>query len=276
MKNLTWLAPLFAALFLLAAPEAAQAKSARERTGPRVATVGKVHSAKPHAGKPRATKAAKPRRAHVRTASLRQAPVRVRDPRPLVVLDPGHGGHDPGAIGPARTQEKHVTLATTLEVARQLRATGRYRVVLTRADDRFVPLQKRLTMSQGADMFISIHADASPDRTARGASVYVRPGAAGSTRTVRNAMFQGTAKLQETMIDNLDDDLRMTGAPARQARLHVLANPSAPSVLVEIGFISNRGDEAQLRQPRHRATIAGAIREAVEEHFAEEGRGTRG
>jgi N-acetylmuramoyl-L-alanine amidase len=243
MKTLTTLAFLAAGLLCLGTPDTAFAKSARERAAARPAT----HHAKPR---------------HVS---------RARDTRPLVVIDPGHGGKDPGAIGAAGTQEKSVTLATAQDLARELRATGRYRVILTRADDRFVPLQKRLAMSQGAAMFISLHADASRDRTARGASVYARSGA-----TARTAMFHGTARLQQTMIDNLDDDVRMTGAPAREARLHVLANPTAPSVLVEIGFISNRQDEAQLRQPRHRATIAAAIRDAVEEHFAEEGMRTRG
>jgi N-acetylmuramoyl-L-alanine amidase len=292
MKNLSWLARLLAAIVLIAAPMAAQAKPSHEQTGARVAVAGKVHGVRPHAAKPHtakpntrklntrqqlAVKAAKPPRPHVRSATFRQSvPARGPDPRPLIVLDAGHGGHDPGAIGPARTQEKHVTLATTLEVARLLRATGRYRIALTRANDRFVPLRQRLAMSRGADMFISIHADASRDRNARGASVYVRQGTAGPARTMRNAMYRGTAKLQETMIDNLEEDLRMTGAPAREARLHVLASRTAPSVLVEIGFISNRKDEAQLRQPRHRATIARAIKDAVEEHFAEEGRGTRG
>jgi len=243
MKTLTTLAFLAAALVCLGTPDDAFAKSKRGHTATRPA---------PHHAKPRQI-------------------ARARDTRPLVVIDPGHGGKDPGAIGLAGTQEKTVTLATAQHLAQQLRASGRYRVVLTRTDDRFVPLNQRLAKSYGAAMFISIHADASKDRTARGASVYARSGTA-----ARNAMFHGTARLQQTMIDNLDEDLRMTGAPARQARLHVLANPAAPSVLVEIGFISNRQDEAQLRQPRHRATVAAAIREAVDEHFAEQGRGTRG
>ena len=161
--------------------------------------------------------------------------------------------------------------ATAQHLAQELRATGRYRVILTRTDDRYVKLNQRLAKSYGAAMFISLHADASRDRTARGASVYARSGA-----TARTAMFHGTARLQQTMIDNLDDDLRMTGAPAREARLHVLANPTAPSVPVEIGSISNRQDEAQLLQPRHRATIAAAIRDAVDEHFAQERLATRG
>jgi len=243
MKILTSLAFLAVGLLCFGASDNAFAKSVRERNAARPA----AHHAKP-----------------------RQV-ARARDTRPLVVIDPGHGGKDPGAIGPAGTQEKAVTLATARLLAQQLRATGRYRVVLTRVDDRFVPLGQRLAMSRGAAMFISLHADASRNHRARGASVYTRSGP-----PARDAMFHGTARLQETMIDNLDDDVRMTGAPARQARLHVLANPKAPSVLVEIGFISNRQDEAQLRRPRHRATIAAAIREAVDEHFAAQGRRTRG
>lgn len=262
MKALTILAFLVAGLLCLGTPDTAFAKSRRDPAASRAA----AHIAKPHHTRARhAARHVKPR------ATL----ARARDTRPLIVIDPGHGGKDPGAIGRAGTQEKTVTLATAQLLAQELRATGRYRVALTRVDDRFVPLGQRLAKSRGAAMFISIHADASPDRTARGASVYARanarPGAAAHT-----AMFHGTTRLQQTMIDNLDDDLRMTGAPARLARLHVLANPTAPSVLVEIGFISNRQDEAQLRQHRHRATIAGAIKDAVDEHFADEGPRTRG
>lgn len=195
-----------------------------------------------------------------------------RDTRPLIVLDAGHGGRDAGAVGASGTLEKAVTLATAQELARRLRATRRYRVVLTRSDDRFVPLPVRLAMSRGSAMLISIHADAFPDPHVRGASVYVRRTSPSGSPPLQQAKFDGTARLQEAVIDNLDDEVRMTRAPARQAHLHVLANRAVPSVLIEVGFLSNRRDEAKLRQARHRATIAAAIHEAIDEHFAAEPR----
>src|ERR1700686_321660 len=92
----------------------------------------------------------------------------------LVVLDPGHGGVDPGAIGRTGTYEKDVALATAREVARQLEATRHYRVQLTRNDDEFIPLFERVTRARaaGGDLFLSIHADALPNASMRGASIY--------------------------------------------------------------------------------------------------------
>src|ERR1700754_1100631 len=93
---------------------------------------------------------------------------------PLVMLDPGHGGKDPGAIGFSGTYEKHVSLATAFELKRQLEAGGRYRVALTRTRDAFVALDERVVkaQTQGAALFVSMHADALSDQSVRGASVY--------------------------------------------------------------------------------------------------------
>src|SRR5882757_5067426 len=93
---------------------------------------------------------------------------------PLVMLDPGHGGKDPGAIGYSGTYEKHVALATALELRRQLQSDGRYRVELTRTTDVFIPLDDRVERAQrhGAALFVSLHADALTDHSVRGASVY--------------------------------------------------------------------------------------------------------
>ena len=227
-----------------------------------------AHAARPH----------HPAR-HARAAS------RVARPKlPVVVIDAGHGGRDPGAIGPRGTLEKSVALATALELGRQLRATRRYRVLLVRDRDVFVSLAARLrTISRsGAALMVSIHADAAPNPKARGASVYVRsPGPEGRTtqlpahRGAAPAMAEalggpkpGPELLQLTMLGRLDDDIRMTASAARRAQLYVLAATEIPGVLVEMGYISNRKDEALLRNPRHRATIARAIRDAVEQYFA--------
>jgi N-acetylmuramoyl-L-alanine amidase len=216
--------------------------------------------------------------------SQKAQPVRLL---PLVVVDAGHGGGDPGAIGPSGTLEKTVALATAQELGRQLRATRRYRVLFTRDDDTFVslPARVRLAITNGAALMISIHADASVDQRARGASVYIRPAqssgpdvthlpAHSGSRAIARALAEPapptleSARLQLAMVASLDDDLSMVPDPARLGRFHVLGAVGIPSVLVETGFISNLRDEALLRQPRHRAMIARAIRDAVEDYFA--------
>ena len=217
----------------------------------------------------------------------------------VVVLDAGHGGRDPGAISRSGTMEKTVTLATVRELARQLRATHRYRVLLTRDDDRFVALDQRAAMAVrgGAALLISVHADSSPNPRAHGASVYVRsahypaaapvhlPASRAASRAIDRALTAPAdaasapepeaARLQMAMVNSLDDDLPMTAEPARQARLRVLAALGVPSVLLEIGFLSNRQDETLMQRPEHRRVIALAIRDAVDDFFSGQGETTR-
>jgi N-acetylmuramoyl-L-alanine amidase len=203
----------------------------------------------------------------------------------LIVIDPGHGGSDPGAIGVSGTLEKTVALATALELRRQLLASGRYRVALTRTGDRSVSLASRLAFarSHDADLMIAIHADASPDRHARGASVYVRSGekttyvatGAESAGQIAKALATpapraepGSAWLQYSMIDQLNDDVRMVATPARTAHLYVLAARDIPSVLLEMGFLSNRQDEALLKRRAHRNVLVQAMKDAIDDYFA--------
>ncbi len=245
---------------------------------------------------PVATHATRPLRRLKAAAQARKiltliAHVRMRKPAPtlpLVVVDAGHGGRDAGAIGQSGTLEKTIALATAQELGRQLRATKRYRVMFTRDGDTFVPLPARVRFAvvNGAALMISIHADASVDRRARGASVYVRPARSsgpdvaqlpardGSSRAIARALAEpmqpipGSARLQLALVERLDDDLSMVPDPARQGRFYVLGALGIPSVLVETGFISNSQDEALLRQPRHRAVVARAIRDAADKFFA--------
>jgi len=103
------------------------------------------------------------------------SPAKPRPPQPkLIALDPGHGGHDPGALGIGGTQEKNVVIAVARELQRQLLAGGHYRVILTRNADTYIPLRERVARAQDAkaDLFLSIHADSHPDSSVRGASVY--------------------------------------------------------------------------------------------------------
>jgi len=223
-------------------------------------------------------------------------------PLPLVVLDPGHGGRDPGAIGVSGTYEKHVAFAAANELARQLRATGRYRVALTRQDDIFIPLDERvdIAQAQGAALFMSMHADAVMDHSVQGASIYTLATQASDAQTAKLAMREnaadrfgpaapanlspevasilsslvrhetrvGSARMQAQIVQAFGHGIRLLENPARHAAFAVLKAADIPSVLVEMGFMSNPHDEAALGQPSHRAAIASTLRRAVDGYFS--------
>jgi len=225
-----------------------------------------------------------------------------RTPLPLVMLDPGHGGKDPGAIGVTGTHEKTVTLAAALELRRQLLASGRYRVELTRSRDVFVPLEGRVARAQGqkAALFVSLHADALDNPGVRGASVYTLAEAASDAQTaalarrenaadrfggpgfrdqppevarilsslVRQETRVGSARIASALVSNLDRDVPLLERPSRHAGFMVLKAADIPSVLVEMGFMSNRTDEAALRRPEHRVRVAAAMKRAVDGFFS--------
>lgn len=231
----------------------------------------------------------------------RSAPADHR-PRPLVMLDPGHGGKDPGAVGLSGTYEKHVSLAAAMELGRSLEVGGRYRVGMTRTRDVFVPLEERVARAQarGAALFVSLHADALPDHAVRGASVYtlsISPSDAQTAALARHensvdrfggAAFQdappevarilaslvrqetraGSARLARSLVRQFEPDVALLENPSRHAGFVVLKAADIPSVLVEMGFMSNPRDEAALRRPAHRARVAAAIRRAVDAYFA--------
>jgi N-acetylmuramoyl-L-alanine amidase len=221
---------------------------------------------------------------HRQTATQKRMPTRGFG-QPLIVIDPGHGGRDPGAIGASGTLEKTIMLATALELRRVLEATGRYRIALTRTTDRTVSLSDRVAFARKyeADLLIAIHADASRNHHARGASVYVRSGhqtihltaSSGNAARVANALSApepqqepSSAWLLYTMIEQLADNVRMVVAPARAAHLYVLGSQAIPSVLLEMGFLSNRQDEALLSRAAHRRVIVQAIKDAIDDYFA--------
>jgi len=226
---------------------------------------------------------------------------------PLVMLDPGHGGKDPGAIGVSGTYEKHIALATAFELKRRLELGGRYRVQMTRARDVFIPLEDRVSLAQRAraTLFVSMHADAVADHSVRGASVYTLADRASDTQTaelakrenaadrfgpmpkvspdiarilsslVRQETRLGSARMAHSVVASLDDQVPALPNPARHARFAVLEAADIPSVLVEMGFMSNAVDEAALRRPDHRARVAQAMERAVEAWFAAAGATTR-
>jgi N-acetylmuramoyl-L-alanine amidase len=241
-------------------------------------------------------------RRHAATPSTKDTDTAGARPPPLVMLDPGHGGKDPGAIGVSGTYEKQVALATALELKRQLETAGRYRVELTRSRDVFIPLDDRVDHAQrrGAALFVSMHADALSDHSVHGASVYTSSQTASDAQTaalartensadrfagrewkatspevsqilaslVRQETRVGSVRIARRLVGSFDQELPMLPNPERHAGFVVLKAADIPSVLVEMGFMSNPHDEAALRQPDHRRLVAQAMSRAVEAFFA--------
>jgi N-acetylmuramoyl-L-alanine amidase len=223
--------------------------------------------------------------------------------RPLIVaIDAGHGGQDPGAIGPTGKREKDVTLAIARELARQVNATPGLKAVLTRDTDMFLPLTRRTQLARQAkaDIFISIHADAAENRAARGSSVYVLSLRGASDEAARwlaerenAADLMGGVSLDDKSdvlasvlldvtqkeavsnsveaADSVLAALRRIGTVHRPRVQHagfvVLKSPDIPSMLVETAFISNASDERRLRDPDHQQRVADAIHSGVRNYF---------
>lgn len=228
----------------------------------------------------------------------------VRDgARPLIVIDAGHGGHDPGAINKDNgKREKDVTLAIAQAIRDQLLKSGRVRVALTRDDDRFLVLQERYGVARklGADLFISIHADAAENSEAHGATVYTLSETASDREAARLAARENKADIingvnlggqsgdvSSILIDltqresmnisaNFARLLQREAAPYvpfrsayhRFASLMVLKAPDTPSVLFETGYISNEADAAFLSSREGQQKIARGVARAIEVHFA--------
>lgn len=226
-------------------------------------------------------------------AAAKKAP-----PLPLkkvVVIDAGHGGKDAGASG-ANGFEKDINLAAALSLADQLGKSGRYKVVLTRSSDVFIPLEDRVRIAQraGADLFISLHSDSGPTADLKGASVYTLSdkGSARSTRFVRqddwfmkaslagdqgvrDILFDLTQRatrnrssiFAQTLVSDIEGKAPLLRRSHRDAGYMVLLAPDVPAVLLEMGFVSNPDDEARLRDPAQRAKFMAAVAHAIDEHF---------
>ena len=215
----------------------------------------------------------------------------------VVVIDAGHGGRDSGAVG-ATGVEKDINLAAALSLSEQLGRTGRYKVVMTRTSDVYVPLDSRVRIAQraGADLFISIHSDSGPEASLKGASVYTLSDKATlrSTRFVsgdnwimkanltgdqgvRDILFDLTqratrnrsAVFAQTLLSNIEGTAPLLRRSHRDAGFMVLLAPDVPAVLLEMGFLSNPEDEARLRDPGFRKRMMSAVARAVDEHFDE-------
>jgi N-acetylmuramoyl-L-alanine amidase len=222
--------------------------------------------------------------------------------KPLIVIDAGHGGVDPGARGVNKTNEKNVTLALAKQLKSELEGTGRYRVALTRDKDIFIKLRERVSIArrQQADLFISIHADSIEKSNVSGVSVYTLSEKASDTQTAKLAAQENRADLiagldlsvededvasilvdlamrdtmnqsnffANTLIDKLKvRQVRLLDSPHRSAGFAVLKAPDIPSVLVEAGFMSNKKESELLNTPAHRAKISQALSGAIDSYF---------
>ncbi len=218
----------------------------------------------------------------------------------LIALDAGHGGKDPGATGINGTEEKEITLKMALELEALLEGTGRYDVLLVREDDTLIPLRKRIDIARqsGADLFISLHADHNDNKHQRGASVYTlsetasdAEAAALATRENKEDLITGvdlshqsqmvtsilidlaqretknlSARFASYVTKQLSTTTRMVYSSHRFAGFAVLKSPDVPSILVELGYLSNELDEKELVSKRYRGRMAKAILRAIDQY----------
>jgi N-acetylmuramoyl-L-alanine amidase len=218
--------------------------------------------------------------------------------RPIVVIDAGHGGRDPGATSVSgEVREKELTLALAQALRDELVKRGRTRVAMTREDDRYLTLDDRAAVPRrlNAAMFVSIHIDSAPNPLARGASVYslsdvasdaeaarlaarenADSGSAGQGGTVENMLadlamrsqMSASADLAARLVNKAAGRVELRPNPHRFAAFHVLRRADAPAVLFEAGYLSNADDEVLLRNPNERAKIVLALAQAIEADVA--------
>jgi len=228
-------------------------------------------------------------------------PAKPADARPVVVIDPGHGGVDPGAVGVSGTYEKTLTLDYGLALKKALEATGRYRVVMTRDSDIFLKLGERIRLAQESkgDLFISLHANVHPSGQIRGASIYTLSETASDqeaealaaaenaadvlagvdltdqTGDVRNILIDLaqretmnlSKKFANDLVREVGQETKLLRNTHRFAGFAVLKSPVVPSILFEIGYLSNRQEERLLRDGGHRGKIIDSIIRAVDGYF---------
>lgn len=218
--------------------------------------------------------------------------------RPIVVIDAGHGGADPGAVSVSgQVSEKQLTLALATELRDLLVARGRVRVAMTRADDRYLTLEDRASVTRrlNAGLFVSLHMDSAANPLARGASVYSLSDVASDAEAARVAAAENrgsssdaqsgsaqallsdlamrdqmgeSAALATRLVARSAGRFEMRPEPHRFAAFHVLRRAATPAVLFEAGYLSNADDEVLLRDPGHRKAIALALAQAIEADVA--------
>jgi len=250
----------------------------------------------------------KPPRAEDARAAANPAPA---DARPLVVLDPGHGGIDTGTKGPNGEMEKDIVLQLAERLRQRIEQAGKYRVLMTRTDDTFVPLADRVRFARNANasLFVSIHADALPRREgdAQGASVYTLSDTASDSEAARLAEQENRADIiagvnlktepedvagilldlaeRETkgfslqfarkLLADLKTVTRLHKEPLKSAGFRVLRAPDIPSVLIELGYVSNHSDLESLLSESWQNRTADKIAQAIDSYFTTRVAGAR-
>jgi N-acetylmuramoyl-L-alanine amidase len=226
------------------------------------------------------------------------------DPRPLVVIDPGHGGIDNGTRAASGELEKSIVLEFSLLLREQIEKTGKYRVVMTRSDDTFIPLAERVAIARQrqAQLLVSVHADALArgDGDAQGATIYTLSDRASDAAAARLAESENgsdaiagldlsaepddvadilfdlarretktfSVQFARGLVTEMRNATRMHKDPLRSAGFRVLKAPDVPSVLVELGYVSNRGDLKHLTSDAWRNRTAASIAKAVDTYFS--------
>lgn len=240
---------------------------------------------------------------------------RLADPRsakPLIVIDPGHGGPDSGAVSPLGKLEKDIVLEVGKLLRDRLNETGRYKVLMTRDIDMFIPLSGRVDFAQeaGADLFVSVHADATQNSRkwthVRGGTVYTRSEKASDEQARLLALKENMADrlagedlpqdegdvvsnigadlarsetkaltlvLAEQIVGKMKSSVAMTGDAHRSAAFYVLKSPEIPSVLIELGFVNNKQDHINLVSASWRQKITSAIAGSIDRYFEERDKG---
>jgi N-acetylmuramoyl-L-alanine amidase len=222
------------------------------------------------------------------------------EPLRLIVMDAGHGGHDPGAIGPSGLMEKDVVLDVTRRVTRLIEDGLGVKVAMTRSTDVFVPLRERTNFAnkQRADLFVSIHANAHPQAISEGVEVYFLSSEASDTdarhvAAVENGVIQlespasrqktdllksilwdlaqsefqqESSFMAETVLDSMTHSLRLVPRGVKQAGFYVLGGAAMPAILIEIGFLTNRKEERKLATSEYREAVAHAIYAGLTEY----------
>lgn len=232
-----------------------------------------------------------------------EAPTKIERTKRVIVIDPGHGGIDPGAVGLNKTKEKDVVLNFASVLRDRLLATGRYDVVMTRDTDRFVTLKERVRIARRAqaDLFVAVHADKVRGPTARGATVYTLSEKASDAEAEALARKEnladviggvdlgGSEEVNDILIDltqretknhsmffakkavrELNSVTLMTGRPVRSAGFVVLKAPDIPSVLLELGYLSSDADEKLLNSDAWRAKVSASLVAAIDGYMATE------
>lgn len=223
----------------------------------------------------------------------------------IIAIDAGHGGEDPGAIGPGGLREKDVVLAIAKELQRQINAQKGFSAVLVRTGDYFIPLRKRteIARQKNADLFVSVHADAAPRASAYGASVFALSDRGATSETARwladsenrsdliggagnvslgdkdqvlagvlldlsmTATLSSSLDVGQRVLNQMSGVTKLHKSRVEQAGFMVLKSPDIPSILVETGFITNPAESRKLNNRTHQMAIARSITEGIKQFF---------